>query len=79
MEQERLIAKTMQGLEPVLAEELRGLGAEGIEEGCRMVSFLGDKRMMYRANFFLRTAIRVLKPLFTFEARTPEEVYGRMR
>ena len=30
MEQERLIAKTMQGLEPVLAEELRGLGAEGI-------------------------------------------------
>ena len=76
MEQERLIAKTMQGLEPVLAEELRGLGAEGIEEGCRMVSFLGDKRMMYRANFFLRTAIRVLKPLFTFEARTPEEVYG---
>lgn len=76
MEQERLIAKTMQGLEPVLADELRALGAEGVEEGCRMVSFLGDKRMMYRANFFLRTAIRILKPLFSFEARTPEEVYG---
>ena len=57
-----LIAKTFQGLEEVLAQELTELGAGNIEIGRRMVSFTGDKAMMYRANFCLRTAIRILKP-----------------
>ena len=62
-EQFEMIAKTFQGLEEILAEELTALGANDIQIGRRMVSFTGDKRMMYKANFCLRTAIRILKPL----------------
>ena len=51
-----LIAKTFQGLENVLAKELTDLGANNIQTGRRMVSFTGDKELMYRANFALRTA-----------------------
>lgn len=74
-----LIAKTFQGLEEVLAQELTELGAANIEIGRRMVSFTGDKAMMYRANFCLRTAIRVLKPLKRFQATTPDEVYDAVK
>lgn len=73
----RYVVKTLHGLEPILVDELQALGAEEVEEGCRVVSFLGDKRMMYRANFFLRTALRVLKPLYTFEATSADELYGQ--
>ena len=55
----RYIAKTLQGLEPVLAWELEGLGATKIREGCRMVESFGAKELLYKANFFLRTALRV--------------------
>ena len=63
-----LIAKTFQGLENVLAKELTDLGANNIQTGRRMVSFTGDKELMYRANFALRTAIRILKPIKHFKA-----------
>ena len=71
-----LIAKTFQGLEPLLAQELTQLGATDIQIGRRMVSFSGDKEMMYRANFCLRTAIRVLKPIKHFHARSADDVYN---
>ena len=51
MESFQMIAKTFQGLEEVLAQELTALGANDIEIGRRMVSFSGDKEMMYKANF----------------------------
>jgi len=74
-----MIAKTFQGLEEVLAEELTNLGANDIEIGRRMVRFSGDKRMLYRANFCLRTAIRVLKPILRFTAHNAEEVYEAVK
>ena len=74
-----LIAKTFQGLEEVLAQELTELGAENIQIGRRMVSFTGDKAMMYRANFCLRTAIRVLKPIKHFQATNADEVYEAVK
>lgn len=74
-----LIAKTFQGLEEVLAQELTELGASNIEIGRRMVSFTGDKAMMYRANFCLRTAIRILKPIKYFSAKTADEVYEAVK
>ena len=74
-----LIAKTFQGLEEVLAQELTELGASNIEIGRRMVSFTGDKTMMYRANFCLRTAIRILKPIKHFSAKTADEVYEAVK
>ena len=74
-----LIAKTFQGLENVLAKELTDLGANNIQIGRRMVSFTGDKALMYRANFALRTAIRILKPIKHFKAYTADEVYTAIK
>ena len=74
-----MIAKTFQGLEEVLAEELTNLGANDVEIGRRMVRFTGDKRMLYRANFCLRTAIRVLKPILHFTAHNADEVYEAVK
>ncbi|MDE5561484.1 MAG: methyltransferase [Bacteroidaceae bacterium] len=74
-----LIAKTFQGLETVLAAELIDLGANNIQIGRRMVSFTGDQEMMYRANFQLRTAIRILKPISHFKATTADEVYEAVK
>ncbi len=71
-----LIAKTFQGLEEVLAKELMALGANNVQIGRRMVSFTGDKALMYRANFHLRTAVRILKPILHFKAADADEVYN---
>lgn len=70
-----MVAKTFQGLEDVLAEELRGLGAVNVEPGKRMVSFQGDLEMLYRANLSCRTALRILKPIYKFIARNTDELY----
>lgn len=70
-----MIAKTFQGLEEILAKELIELGANNVSIGNRMVSFTGDKALLYKANFHLRTAIRVLKPFQHFKADTADEVY----
>lgn len=79
MEQFELIAKTFQGLEEVLAQELTELGANDVQIGRRMVSFSGDKEMMYRANFCLRTAVRILKPIKHFTAKDADDVYNAVR
>lgn len=74
-----LIAKTFMGLEPVLAKELTQLGANEVQIGRRMVSFMGDKEMMYRANFQLHTAIRILKPIKHFKALSADGVYREVQ
>ena len=76
MEQQfELIAKTFMGLEPVLAKELTQMGANDIQIGRRMVSFRGNKETMYRANFQLHTAIKILKPIAHFKATCADDVY----
>lgn len=75
MQKFEMVAKTLMGLEQVLAEELRALGAENVEPGRRMVSFWGDTEMLYKANLCCRTALRILKPFYKFEAHTPDELY----
>ena len=60
MKEFSFIAKTFKGLEEVLAQELIALGANNVLIGRRAVSFTGDKAMLYRANFCLRTALRIL-------------------
>ena len=74
-----MIAKTFQGLEEVLAEELTALGANDVAIGRRMVSFSGNKEMLYKANFCLRTAIRILKPIKSFTAKNVDEVYEQVK
>ena len=56
----KMLAKTFKGLEEVLAQELTELGANDVLIERRAVSFMGDKALLYRANFCLRTAIRIL-------------------
>ena len=69
------IAKTLKGLEEVLATELIALGADNVEIQRRAVAFTGDKMLLYKANLHLRTALRILMPIYTFKAKTPDEIY----
>ncbi|MDE7380742.1 MAG: RNA methyltransferase [Muribaculaceae bacterium] len=75
----QMVAKTFQGLEDVLRDELLSLGAENVEIGRRMVSFEGDLAMMYKANLCCRTALRILKPIIKFSASNPDELYDAVR
>lgn len=70
-----MIAKTFFGFEEVLAKELQVLGAQDVEQGVRMVSFVGDKGFMYKANLALRTAIKILKPIYHFRAYNEQSLY----
>jgi putative N6-adenine-specific DNA methylase len=75
----QMIAKTMYGLEEVLASELLKLGAKDIKELNRAVSFTGDKGFMYKANFQLRTALKILKPILHFTATDEETIYKEIK
>ena len=63
----KIVAKTLYGFEELLAEELRELGASAITIGNRVVEFEGDKKLLYTANLWLRTAISLLLPIKTFK------------
>lgn len=75
----KMVAKTLKGLEAVLADELRALGAKNVEPGRRMVAFEGDLAMLYKANLCCRTALRVLKPFLEFKANDPDTLYERVK
>lgn len=72
----KMVAKTFAGLEPVLADELTTLGAESVTIERRAVSFYGDQETLYKANFLLRTALRVLKPVAEFEVTKKEQLFN---
>lgn len=74
----KMIGKTMFGLEEVLAEELRECGAKNIELLTRAVSFTGDMRVLYKANYTCRTALAILKPFAEFEANDTDELYRQV-
>lgn len=74
-----MVAKTFQGLEDVLAEELRNLGAYNVEPGRRMVAFEGDLAMLYKANLCCRTALRILKPIYKFTATDTDTLYDAVK
>lgn len=74
----KMIAKTMMGLEEVLAEELRDCGATDIELLNRAVSFMGDMTVLYRANYVCRTALAILKPFAEFEAVSDQDLYDKV-
>jgi len=75
----RMVAKTLFGLEDVLAGELKDIGAENIVSGRRMVAYTGDKAMLYKSNFCLRTALRILKPIAEFKATDVNDVYSQVK
>lgn len=71
----RLVAKTLYGLENVLADEISGLGAGDIRIVNRAVTFTGDKELLYRANYSLRTALSVLVQISEFRIRSRDDLY----
>lgn len=75
MDNFKMVAKTLFGFEEVLAKELQQLGAQSVEPGVRMVSFVGDKGFMYKANLALRTALKILKPIHSFRAFNDMSLY----
>ncbi len=71
----QFVAKTLAGLEDLLAAELESMGATSINKLTRAVAFEGDKAMIYKANYLSRYAIKILVPLVEFEAATVDELY----
>src|SRR5262245_16181278 len=76
---ERFFATCARSLVPVLADELRGLGALAVEPGRGGAAFAGDRALLYRANLWLRTAVRVLRPVLTARAESSDELYEAVR
>ncbi len=74
-----LVAKTYNGLEQTLATELVNLGANNVSIQRRAVTFSGDKALLYKSNLCLRTALRILKPIASFQAKDPDEVYDQVK
>ncbi len=74
----KMVAKTLLGLEELLQEELEALGAKNIKPMRRAVSFEGDTELMYKANYTLRTAIRVLCPVHSFRFSDVEDFYDKL-
>ena len=74
----KMLAKTLYGLEELLAQELRRLGASRVEIGTRNVTFEGDTGFMYKANLCCRTAIKILKPISSFNVFTEDDIYKKV-
>src|SRR3954447_14057037 len=72
-------ATCARGLEAVLARELTALGAAGVAPGRGGVAFAGEAALLYRANLWLRTAVRVLQPILEADVRSPDELYDAVR
>ncbi len=70
-----IVAKTLSGLEEILARELSELGAEDINILKRAVSYRGDTELLYKSNLYLRTAIKVLKPIASFPVLGGDGLY----
>ncbi|MFD1061953.1 class I SAM-dependent RNA methyltransferase [Winogradskyella litorisediminis] len=75
----KMVAKTLFGFEDILAKELTQLGAMNVEKGVRVVSFVGDKGFMYKANLGIRTAIKILKPIKSFRVNREEDLYNGVK
>lgn len=73
------IAKTFAGLEETLAQELRDLDLEDVQVLSRAVSFQSDLKGLYTANYWCRTALRILKPIAEFPAEDEHQLYKGIR
>lgn len=73
-----MVAKTLFGLEEILAQELKTLGAQAVKISVRNVQFVGDTGFMYKANLCLRTALRILKPIHRSNISKIDDVYQAM-
>lgn len=74
-----MVAKTFAGMEDLLMDELKALGATDLRKLTRAVEFKGDKAVMYKANLWCRTALRILKPYTAFAAENEQMLYDEIQ
>jgi 23S rRNA (guanine2445-N2)-methyltransferase len=74
-----IVAKTPYGLEEILAGELAEIGADNIKVLNRAVSYKGDTGLLYRSNYCLRTALRIIKPILFAQVSNEKELYDAIR
>jgi putative N6-adenine-specific DNA methylase len=74
-----IVAKTLPGLETVLASEIEKINGHNAEIGTRMVKYYGDMEALYRSNFELRTALRILMPIKSFKVRNEKDLYKNVK
>jgi putative N6-adenine-specific DNA methylase len=79
LENFKLTAKTFSGLEPVLAKEIESIGGKNIEIGRRAVYFEGDLETIYKSNYCLRTALRILREIAAFQFNDVDQFYLRCK
>jgi len=79
LENFKLQAKTFFGFETILADELRSIGAADVSIKNRLVEFYGDTGFMYKANYSLSTALRILKPILSFSVKNENQLYERFK
>jgi len=75
----RFFATCAKGLEYLLVDELRALGADEVREALAGVHFEGDLGIAYRACLWSRLASRILMPLAEFDANDDSELYHAVR
>ena len=79
MKNQNYTATTLAGLEEVLAQELIEIGADEVQIGRRSVYFSGDLKMLYKANYCLRTALRILVPIDSYKIYSVDDLYQRAK
>lgn len=79
MKNQHYTATTMAGLEEVLAQELIEIGADEVQIARRSVYFSGDVKLLYKANYCLRTALRILVPIDSYKIHSADDLYQRAK
>ena len=74
-----IIATTLFGLEEVLANEVRSIGVQEVEVLNRAVRYQGDMNLLYKSNIYLRTALKILKPIANFKAHNEIDLYEEVK
>lgn len=75
MKNYKLIAKTFSGLEDVLAKEVKRIGGQNVRRGNRAVFYEGDLEMIYKSNYHLRAALRILREIEYFQFKDVDQFY----
>lgn len=75
MKEYNLIAKTFSGLEDVLAKEVKRIGGKNVRRAKRAVFYEGDLELIYKSNYLLRSALRILKEIEHFKFKDVDQFY----
>lgn len=71
------VVRTLMGLEPLVASEAEALGAVNVETGRRSVTFSIHEEGLYRFMQTTRFSVRVLRPIFRFQAKDPDDLHAK--